>query len=245
MSAPALRARVRSEMIEEIKAAARRRLATDGADLSLRGVARDLGIVASALYRYFPSRDDLLTTLIREGYESLGAAATSAAAKLPGDDYRGRWLAACGAIRDWALAHPAEYGLLYGSPVPGYKAPADTVGPASIVVLLLSDIAAEAVAAGHLEPPPAATPLPTAVSADLRALIERRSQTEQVTGDLPAEVLDRVFAGWTQLFGLVNFEIFGRLDGAIESRAEYFAHHMALMADLVGLPHPMSSGARA
>ncbi|MCP2315707.1 transcriptional regulator, TetR family [Nocardia amikacinitolerans] len=236
MSAPSLRARVRTEMIEEIKAAARRRLATDGADLSLRGVARDLGIVASALYRYFPSRDDLLTTLILEGYESLGAAAASAAAAPPDDDYRGRWLAACTAVRDWALAHPAEYGLLYGSPVPGYKAPADTIGPASVVVLLLSDITTEAAAAGHIDPPPASTPLPTPVRTDLRALIERRIQTEQLTGNLPEDVLDRVFAGWTQLFGLINFEIFGRLDGTIEARAEYFTHHMTLMADLVGLP---------
>ncbi|WP_435593259.1 TetR/AcrR family transcriptional regulator [Nocardia sp. bgisy118] len=237
MSAPSLRARVRTEMIEEIKAVARRRLAVDGATLSLRGVARDMGIVASALYRYFPSRDDLLTALILEGYESLGAAATSAAAAVPEGDYRGRWIAVCTAVRDWALAHPTEYGLLYGSPVPGYNAPQDTIRPASTVVLLLSDIAIAATAAGRIDPPSVPTLLPAPVRADLRALIDQRAQAEELTTDLPEDTLGRVFAAWTQLFGLVSFEIFGRLEGTIEARADYFHHQMNLMADLVGLPN--------
>ncbi|WP_174527125.1 TetR family transcriptional regulator [Micromonospora maritima] len=78
MVAPSLRARVRAGMIEEIKAVARRHLATDGANLSLRAVARDLGMVSSAVYRYFPSRDDLLTALILESYDALGDAVETA-----------------------------------------------------------------------------------------------------------------------------------------------------------------------
>ncbi|MFD0366186.1 TetR/AcrR family transcriptional regulator [Nocardia sp. GCM10030253] len=228
MSAPSLRARVRAEMTEEIKASARRRLAVDGANLSLRGVARDMGIVASALYRYFPSRDDLLTVLIMEAYQALGDAAAAAEAQIPAHESRRRWLAVCSAVRAWAAAHPAEYGLLYGSPVPGYDAPKDTVTPAAAVVLLLAQIAEAA--ADTLAPIPAPTPLPAPVRADFRILIEQQAS------ELPEEVLDRVFVGWTQLFGLVNFEIFGRLDGTIEARTEYFDYHMNLMADLVGLP---------
>ncbi|WP_433592035.1 TetR/AcrR family transcriptional regulator [Nocardia sp. CA-145437] len=230
MSAGSLRARVRTEMIEEIKATARTRLATDGANLSLRGVARDLGIVASALYRYFPSRDDLLTALILDGYRSLGAAATAAHDAADANNSRAQWLSVCTAVRDWALANPTEYGLLYGSPIPGYDAPKDTVGPAATVVLLLAGIATRAAAAGQLTPATLPTPLPAPVRADLHALIEQQS------ADLPEEALDRVFVGWTQLFGLVTFEIFGRLDGTIEAVADYFHHHMNLMADLVGLP---------
>ncbi|MFC9996274.1 TetR/AcrR family transcriptional regulator [Nocardia sp. NPDC127526] len=234
MSGPSLRARVRAEMIEEIKAAARKRLAVDGPALSLRGVARDMGIVASALYRYFPSRDDLLTALLLEGYENLGAAATTAATARPASDHRGRWLAVCTAVRDWAIAHPAEYGLLYGSPVPGYRAPQDTVAPAATVVLLLADIATAAALDGRLTPPPLPSPLPAPVRADLRTLIEQRPTA--APADLPEETLDRVFAAWTQLFGLITFEIFGRLEGTVTARAEYFDHHMNLMADLIGLP---------
>ncbi|MEU1209146.1 TetR/AcrR family transcriptional regulator [Nocardia sp. NPDC005825] len=230
MSAGSLRARVRTEMIEEIKATARARLATDGANLSLRGVARDLGIVASALYRYFPSRDDLLTALILDGYRSLGAAATAAHDAAPANNPRAQWLSVCTAVRDWALANPTEYGLLYGSPIPGYDAPKDTVGPAATVVLLLAGIATRAAADDRLTPAALPTPLPAPVRADLRVLIEQQS------ADLPEEVLDRVFVSWTQLFGLVTFEIFGRLDGTIDAVTDYFHHHMNLMADLVGLP---------
>ncbi|BDU00516.1 MULTISPECIES: TetR/AcrR family transcriptional regulator [Nocardia] len=228
MSAQSLRARVRSEMIEEIKAVARKRLAVDGANLSLRGVARDMGIVASALYRYFPSRDDLLTALIMEAYQALAAEAEAADAKPPAADLRGRWIAVCSSVREWALSHPAEYGLLYGSPVPGYAAPEDTIAPAAAVVLRLAAIARAG--AKELTPLPLSTPLPAPVHADLRRLIEQQSS------DLPEDVLDRVFVGWTQLFGLINFEIFGRLHGLIDARADYFGHHMNVMADLVGLP---------
>src|SRR5689334_22940376 len=125
------RERVRAELIREITDIARRHLATEGATgLSLRAVAREMGMVSSAIYRYFPSRDDLLTALIIDGYNALGEAVERADADRPRDDHRGRWLAICHAIRDWALTHPHEYALPYGSPVPGYPAPEDTVAPA-------------------------------------------------------------------------------------------------------------------
>jgi AcrR family transcriptional regulator len=227
MSAPSLRARVRSEMSQEIKAVARRHLATDGANLSLRAVARDMDIVASALYRYFPSRDALLTALIIDAYGALAAAATDADSAVPRDDLRGRWLAVCRAVRVWALAHPAEYGLIYGDPVPGYAAPPDTVEPASKVILLLVDIVIDA--ADRLRPL-TASPLTASLRADLRRLIEQRQ------ANLLEERLDRVLVAWTHLFGVVNFEVFGRLNDMIEARADYFDYHMTLMADLTGLP---------
>ena len=128
MPAGSIRARVRAEMITEIKTVARRHLATDGANLSLRAVARDMGMVSSALYRYFASRDDLLTALIIDAYNALGAAVEDAdAAVTERSDLRGRLLILGRAVRRWALANPAEYALIFGSPVPGYAAPADTV----------------------------------------------------------------------------------------------------------------------
>jgi AcrR family transcriptional regulator len=227
MSAPSLRARVRSEMNTEIKEVARRHLAKEGANLSLRGVARDMGIVASALYRYFPSRDALLTALIIDAYDALGAAATEAEAAMPREDLRGRWMAVCHAVRTWALAHPAEYGLIYGNPVPGYAAPQETTALAQQVVLLLAGVVAEG--ADRLEPV-SSRPLPEPFRVDLRRLIDARP------GDMPEDRLDRVFVGWTHLFGLVSFEVFGRLNDTLSAHAEYFDHHMALMADLAGVP---------
>src|SRR5207247_659822 len=106
------------------------RIASEGAaGLSLRAAARELGMVSSAVYRYFPSRDDLLTALIIDGYNAIGAAAEQADAACRRGDHRGRWLSACRSVRDWALAHPHEYSLVYGSPVPGYRAPEQTIGP--------------------------------------------------------------------------------------------------------------------
>ncbi|MDH4077762.1 MAG: TetR/AcrR family transcriptional regulator, partial [Acidimicrobiia bacterium] len=101
-------------------AAARRQLAAEGAAaLSLRSVARELGMVSSAVYRYFESRDALLTGLIVDAYDALGAAAEAAAETRDGSDLD-RWVITARAIREWALDHPHEYALLYGSPVPGY-----------------------------------------------------------------------------------------------------------------------------
>lgn len=226
MSAPSLRARVRSEMVQEIKDVARAHFAREGANLSLRGVARDMGIVASALYRYFPSRDALLTALITDAYEDLAAAAAAADAALPRAELRQRWTAVCRAVREWALAHPAEYGLLYGNPIPGYEAPEETVAPAARVPLLLADIVIDG--AARLEPVP--EDIPEAIRDDLRRLIEQRP------GALSEARLNRILAAWAQLFGSIGFEVFGRLNTVIENPAPYFDHHMALMADMVGLP---------
>jgi AcrR family transcriptional regulator len=146
---PTARERVRAELTAEITEAARRQLAEVGAAaLSLRAVARELGMASSAVYRYFPSRDDLLTRLIIDGYDDLGAAAE--AADRPSAAPAERWLTVCRAVRDWAKAHPHEYALLYGSPVPGYEAPKDTVPAASRVGVVLGRILGEAARAGAL-----------------------------------------------------------------------------------------------
>jgi AcrR family transcriptional regulator len=139
------RERVRAELTREITEIARRQLATEGAaGLSLRAVAREMGMVSSAIYRYFSSRDKLLTALIIEGYDAVGAAVEQAEGGCPRQDYPGRWLAVCQAIRGWALAHPHEYALIYGSPVPGYQAPEETVVPAGRVAAVLGKIVSDA-----------------------------------------------------------------------------------------------------
>ena len=134
------RERARAELTQVIKDEARRQLAEVGAHgLSLRAVARELGMVSSALYRYFPSRDRLLTELIVDAYNAVGEAAESAAHT---GDQRQRWHAIWQATRKWAKAHPHEYALIYGSPIPGYEAPQDTVIPAGRVGLALSAVVA-------------------------------------------------------------------------------------------------------
>src|SRR3954467_6104095 len=121
MTAASIRARVRAEMTDEIKTVARRHLAADGANLSLRAVARDMGMASSAVYRYFASRDELLTALIIDAYDTVGAAAEEAAAGI--ENPTERWLATTHAVREWARNDPHQWALIYGSPVPGYQAP--------------------------------------------------------------------------------------------------------------------------
>ncbi|WP_406037963.1 TetR/AcrR family transcriptional regulator [Micromonospora sp. NBC_00898] len=231
MVAPSLRARVRAGMIDEIKAVARRHLATDGANLSLRAVARDMGMVSSAIYRYFPSRDDLLTALILEAYDALGDAVEAADAAVDPADLRGRWHAACRAARSWALAHPAEYALVYGSPVPGYAAPDDTVGPAQRPPIVLVGILHDGLTSGRLTPPPD-DGLPDPLRQDLAEI------AAGLHPGMSEALLARGMAGWTQLFGLISFELFGRINRTLPHRDEYFDHQTGLMADLIGLPAP-------
>jgi AcrR family transcriptional regulator len=212
-------------MIEEIKSVARRHLASDGANLSLRAVARDMGMVSSALYRYFASRDDLLTALIVDAYSGLGQAVEDAeAAVADRADLRGRWLASCRGVRGWALDHPAEYALIFGSPVPGYAAPQDTVPAALRTPRVLIKILADGFASGALSAP-VADELPAAVEADVG---RARDATYP---DVPAALLARGMTAWICLFGAVSFEVFGQLNNIVEHRDDFFEHQVLVMAD--------------
>jgi AcrR family transcriptional regulator len=263
------RERARIEVTAAIKEEARRQLAAKGAaQLSLRAVARELGMASSALYRYFPSRDDLLTALIIDAYDAIGAAAEealiatgeaapdrpaadtsvtdgaatdgpaaspeAAAGKSAGRSaaHRGdpvdRWVAVCRAARDWAVAHPHEYALIYGSPVPGYAAPEATVGPGSRVALALVTVARDAQAAGLLGAPQG-RPLARPVRADAARL------AAEIAPDLPIPVIAALVAAWAQVFGIVNFDVFGQFTGIFEARGPFFEQAAAALAAQVGL----------
>jgi AcrR family transcriptional regulator len=210
-----VRARVRAELTEEIKAVARRHLAEHGAAaLSLRAVARDVGMVSSAIYRYFASRDELLTALIIEAFDAVGEAAERADATRRRHDLAGRWLAVARAVRGWALANPHQYALVYGSPVPGYAAPADTVDPATRVSLVMIQILVDGVAAGVIEDDRIETT--RAVRKDLEQL------RSTVATDVPDGVLVRGLLAWTELFGSISYELFGHLHGIITDYDAFF-----------------------
>ncbi len=224
---PTARERVRAELTAEITDAARRQLAEAGAaGLSLRAVARDVGLASSAVYRYFPSRDELLTRLIIDGYDDLGAAAE--AADSPDDLPRSRWLAVCRAVRSWALTHPHEYALLYGSPVPGYSAPQDTVPAAARVGVVLGRILGDAARSGRL---PEAT-------GDRDATLISDETAAVLGGDHPAiddTVRVRALLAWSSLFGTISFELFGHLVGSVEDGDRYFDRAATELAALLGL----------
>ncbi|HSN06248.1 MAG TPA: TetR/AcrR family transcriptional regulator [Candidatus Angelobacter sp.] len=221
------RERARLELTREIVETARAHLETEGAaSLSLRAVARDLGMVSSAIYRYFPSRDDLLTRLIIDAYDALGDAVDAREAAVARDDLLGRWLAVAHACRDWALAHPQEWALVYGSPVPGYVAPEDTIGPATRVSVTLVTILVDARARGA---EPEAVAVPRRVSRGMRQL---REFTASAVPDssLVAGVMAR-----TQLFGHIGLEVDGQFANTIDDLDAFFDHIMRRTAATLGL----------
>lgn len=225
MNAANLRARVRAEMTEEIKTVAKRHLATEGANLSLRAVARELGMASSAVYRYFASRDELLTALIIDAYDAVGDAAERAAAKA-GSPLE-KWLAAGHAARDWALANPHEWALIYGSPVPGYQAPRDTVTPATRVLLLLGTTLAEAHASGALADRPPLTG---------RFVEELTPVAEAYYPGLPPRVIADAIAAFFQICGAISYDLFGQLKNTIEEdRRGFFEYQLLAAADLAGI----------
>jgi AcrR family transcriptional regulator len=224
-----VRERARAEITSAIITEAHRQLAEVGPTaLSLRSVARELGLASSALYRYFASRDDLLTALIIDAYDALGEAAEHAGALHATASPSQRWCAVAGAIRDWGRLNPHLYALLYGSPVPGYHAPDDTIGPASRVSLALIGVVDDAYRAGLLAPRNLAPNEP--LRQDAERLLAGTSFA------LPAEMIGPLVAAWTQLFGLVSFELFGQTRNAFEAHDDLFAYTTAAMAAFLGLP---------
>jgi AcrR family transcriptional regulator len=241
MSAPrTARERVREEMTAEILAAAGERVARDGAAaLSLRSVARDLEMAPSALYRYFDGRDALLSALILQAYESLAAEAERAAvqAETPATPGSGagstgdaeRFLVVPRAVRRWALAHPHEWGLIFGTPVPGYQAPEDTVEPYARIAVAMMRPIVEANAAGRL----AVASHRRAVSDELRDAVA--PVTEGLFPDLPAANVVLAVETWTTLVGIVSLEVFGHWRNTILEPEEFFEATIRDLAATVGL----------
>ncbi|WP_028659600.1 TetR/AcrR family transcriptional regulator [Nocardioides insulae] len=231
------RARARAQTMDEIVRIGRRHLATDGAaGLSLRAIARDLGVVSSAVYRYVQSRDELLTLLIVEGYDELSRRVEDAVAEVPTADPRGRLGALGRAVRTWARAEPATYALLFGSPVPGYRAPEErTVAAGTRVPRLLMSIVSDAYAAGRIDI--AAHHRATGASAT-PALVSGFEEVREAFGiDLPDDVVATGVLVWSALFGCVSFEVFGQYGAdAMGDPDALFELQVTRLADLLCLP---------
>jgi AcrR family transcriptional regulator len=197
------RQETRERIEREIVEVGRRHLVVDGAaGLSLRAIARDLGMASSAVYRYVASRDDLLTLLIVDAYSDL-ADAVDRAGRDAGDSWRDRLVAMARAARRWAVDQPARWALIYGTPVPGYRAPADTtVGPGTRVVGALLAALSDGVAAGDV-PDSGASPS-RATSADFDRVREEFGFTGR-----DATVM-KCFLLWAALVGAISLEVFGQ-----------------------------------
>ncbi len=256
------RDRVRAATVTEIKDTARRILVAEGPDgLSLRAIAREMGMTAPALYRYFPSREDLIGALIADLYDELTAAVSTAAgtagwtagvasgtagvaggtagvagetAGVAGEtgegDPRAGITAASRAFRAWALAHPREFGLLFGSPIPGIDAHSDD-SPAGLASERFGQVFADLVARIYL-----ASPFPVPAEDEMDP--ELRRQLRDWCSGLPVELpvgAGQVFLScWIRLYGMVAMEVFGHLQFALPDAEPLFEVELRDLAVKLG-----------
>lgn len=219
----------RLELTRAILASARSQLAEVGpGELSVRQIARELGMASSAVYRYFPSRDHLITALLIQCYDESGAAVEAAEAGVPRHQLRKRWVATANALREWALANQHEYALLYGSPVPGYAAPEDTVGPATRTPRVFLELMADAEEQGA----PLGAPTMPVPRKERAALAPIAASLDRPIGD---ERLVRAMMACPMLIGQLTLELFGHLHQGVLDHDVHFAHLLDRVAADLGL----------
>ncbi|MEU9304799.1 WHG domain-containing protein [Streptomyces sp. NPDC048269] len=221
-----------------IKETARQQLVKLGAGgLSLEAVARDSGLAVTEVEAVFPHRDDLLTALVIDAYNASGAAMEEAdeAASGAGASAGARLLAVTRALRQWSFDHTAEFTLIYGSPVPGYHAPQDTVPPASRTPAVLAGIVRAALEGGELTPPRRTVPGPPLL---LPAATE-------LFGGVPeapfSDILERGIVLWSNLIGLLVFQVFSRTHDSVRDEAAFFDYAVAVAAESIGLVVPLGA----
>jgi AcrR family transcriptional regulator len=209
------------DLRQAIKEAAWQQIAEEGAPaLSLRAIARQLGITAPAIYNYYPRRDDLVTALIVDAFTSLGNSQKEALDALP-EGALGELLVALGiAYRLWAVAYPQRYQLIFGTPIPGYHAPADITLPAAawaltpLIHTLQATFQAGRLKIEELEP----------LTPELQSMLEAWQQFE---GGDNIEVLYLALVIWSRVHGLASMEIGQQMPSFITDPAEVFCREVA------------------
>ncbi|MEU4344203.1 TetR/AcrR family transcriptional regulator [Nocardia sp. NPDC023852] len=219
------RERLRAEASREIQAIALRQMADAGPGaISLRGIAREMGMTPRAIYSYFPTRDDLITALISGIATSLADALETATNAVPETDPGGRLVAWGQALREWALAHPERFRLFYGHPIPGYQPPED--GPVDRTARRVCRELTRLVAAAWLD---ARHRQPQETSwSDLHP--DYVAKIRKDLPDVPPAAAALALRVWGRMHGLVALEIDGHIHPVARNPA---ALHHAEMLDLV------------
>jgi AcrR family transcriptional regulator len=226
---PSRRDRVRGATVAEIKSLAWAQIAENGAAaLSLRAIAREMGMTSSALYRYFTSREQLLSALAQDGFASLADHLEAAETQLD-EGGANRFLRVVRAYRSWALDHRTEYALTFGSPVPGLECHVPEVkAEMERGVAVLLRVMIEGLRAGLIQPPP----LVGAHEPALRAKLARWAGT--IEEELSAESLGACMFAWSQLHGAISVELFGHMPPDLMPADELFEYQMHEVLRTIG-----------
>jgi AcrR family transcriptional regulator len=230
------RDRVRAETTQEIKSAARRVLVEQGVDgLALRAVARELGMTAPAIYRYFSSREDLIENVVVDLYDELCDVMEAARDATVPPRPAPRLLAASRAFRSWATTHHAEFGLLFGSagesvPVPDAHSSAES--PVQRAGARFGGICAALLAQIYLEQP---FPIPADEEIDPQLQQQLRTWCEKLPVPLPLGVTYVFLHCWIRLYGMVCMEIFGHLRFALDDAQPMFEAELRSLGERLGV----------
>jgi AcrR family transcriptional regulator len=226
------RERIRKATKEEIKVSAWQQIAEQGAAaLSLREIARRMGMTAPALYNYFHDRDALVTALVIDAFTSFGEALTAARQTRPADDHPGRLWAIGLAYRQWAVGHPQRYNLIFGTPIPGYHIGSEAQPAASQSFMVLVEVLGEAQRAGALKLITQAATLPPGLQAYLAGMC----QAFQIP--YPPAVITLAVATWAKIHGLVSLELYGMLHGFLgdDNISDFFEYEFRWYMRQLGL----------
>jgi AcrR family transcriptional regulator len=227
-SAPVTRRQAyRQATIEEIKSRARQQLAEHGPSaLSLRAIARDMRMASSALYRYFASYDELISALVVDSYHGVADALAAARDARPAGDPAGQWWAICHGYRRWARDHPSDFALIFGTPVPGYRAPTEVVSPAAgRFAAVWVDAYTAAVQAK------AARPEHTQVPADVQPGELAKQLLPQARPDRVGGI---VLSAWASLLGFLVVEVLGGLTRLVSDPDQLYEAHVRIVMLGVG-----------
>jgi AcrR family transcriptional regulator len=233
------RDRLRAATAQEIRQIARRLLVDQGAEaVSLRAIAREMGMTAPALYRYFGSHEELIRNVVADVFteltSSLRAAIASAAAG--GGDLTEQVIVACWEFRRWSLEHKREFGLLFGSPLPGVNVEKDEI-TAECGQEFGNTFFALILEVWRTHPFP--VPPDADIDADLRAQLERyRDGLGALGAGLPLGLLLIFLRCWTRLYGTLSLEVFGHLGFALDDPEPMFELMLIDTAPLIGLQYP-------
>lgn len=206
----------------QIKAIARQQMAQQGtAGIALRGIARELGITAPAIYNYFGRLDDLITALIVDAFTDLAEAMEAAEDAAPSRRPADRIMALCLAYRRWAVEHPVDFQLIYGNPIPGYEAPAEiTIPLARRPFLRIFACFMEAHQAGELTIPAEYQAVPPAMAAHL-------AEWKRSSGiNMPDPLIGLLMSGWARIHGMVMLELFHHLQPLVGDVAALYRYEI-------------------
>lgn len=224
------RERIREATFEEIKSVAWKQIAEEGMPaLSLRAIAREMGMTAPGLYRYYPSRDDLVTALIIEAFDSFTQYLETARDDRPADDHSGRFRAVCKAYFNWAMVAPARYTLIFGSPVPGYQLGEAAFPFAQRGFLVLQAIIGEALAAEKIHSPSGVPPLS-------QELLTRYAALQKLGMPFDSGTTHLALTVWSTLHGVTSLYLYGYLGRFLAEQVEGFVlQEIEQLVTLLGL----------